>query len=76
MDEAKLPEYKTVYYRRADGKWDYRVVARNGRTLSNSDQGYENLGDAQTMANRILNPMVARNFEFDTSAFDARTETV
>lgn len=71
-----MREYKTVYYRRVDGKWDVRVVAGNGKTVLNSDQGYENLGDVQAMANKALDSMIARNFSLDTSAFDERTETV
>lgn len=68
-------EYKTVYFRRVDGKWDWRVVARNGKQVgSSSNQGYENHADAVAMANAILNPMIARNFELDTSAWDAAAD--
>jgi len=66
--------FRTVYYRRADGKWDYRVVARNGKTVLNSDQGYENRGDAEDIANKVLDPMIARNFSLDVTAYPPANE--
>jgi uncharacterized protein YegP (UPF0339 family) len=72
-----MGEYRLEYYRRADGKWDWRVVASNNRIVGTSGgQGYENKGDAVHIAGLILDPMIARNFSEDTSAFDNRGETV
>ena len=41
-------------YKRADGKFDFRVVAgENGNTLCSSDQGYESRSEAVDMARRV-----------------------
>lgn len=41
-------------YRRQDGKWDWRLRARNGEIIGGSQQGYENQQDAETIARRII----------------------
>ena len=65
---------RTVLYQRADGKWDIRVVADNGRTLLNSDQGYENKQDALDMAAMTLREEVFGHLEFDRTGYPPANE--
>jgi len=40
-----------LLYRRADGLWAWRLTADNGEIVAtDGGQGYENEGDARTMA--------------------------
>lgn len=46
---------KLEIYRRADGKWAWRVRAANNQIVAtDGGQGYENETDAMTMAGRLL----------------------
>jgi uncharacterized protein YegP (UPF0339 family) len=44
-----------ILYKRVDGKWAWRLEADNGRIIATDGaQGYDNEGDARTMADRII----------------------
>ena len=43
---------RLVVYRRADGLYDYRVIARNGEIVVASAQGFTRRDDAVEAANR------------------------
>lgn len=44
-----------VLYRRADGKWAWRLDADNGQIIAtDGGQGYDNENDARTMADRVI----------------------
>lgn len=56
---------KLVVYTRADGKWDWRLVAGNGQIVATSGgQGYERPGRAREMGERV----VSGAFMFDAGA--------
>lgn len=45
---------KRVLYKRADGKWAWRLVS-NGRIIAtDGGQGYNNEADTRSMADRII----------------------
>jgi uncharacterized protein YegP (UPF0339 family) len=43
---------RLVVYRRADGLFDWRLVATNGEVVASSLQGFSERGDAVEAANR------------------------
>jgi uncharacterized protein YegP (UPF0339 family) len=43
-----------VLYKRADGKWAWRLVSGSNIIATDGGQGYENEGDARTMADRVI----------------------
>lgn len=46
---------KRVVYQRTDCLWGWRLVTDNGRIVAtDGNQGYENEGDARSMADRII----------------------
>lgn len=46
---------KRILFKRADGKWAWRLEADNGRVIAtDGGQGYENESDARSMADRII----------------------
>lgn len=46
---------KRILFTRGDGKWAWRLEADNGRVIAtDGGQGYENEGDARSMADRIV----------------------
>jgi uncharacterized protein YegP (UPF0339 family) len=46
---------KIEVFKRADGRWAWHLTAANGDIIAtDGGQGYENKGDAQEMANRIV----------------------
>lgn len=50
---------KLELYKREDGKWAWRLKGGNGQIVAtDGGQGYENRGDAQRMAEGIINPDV------------------
>lgn len=45
-----------LLYKRKDGKWAWNLKADNGDIIAvDGSQGYENEGDARSMADRIIN---------------------
>lgn len=50
-------------YRRADGKWAWRLKAENGQTIAtDGGQGYENKTEAEEMAEFIVQGGYAYTF--------------
>lgn len=48
------PINRITVYKRADGKFDFRITAgENGDTLCSSDQGYESRSEAVDMGRRV-----------------------
>ena len=42
-------------YERADGRWAWRLVARNGRIIAtDGGQGYENRADCEQIARAVI----------------------
>lgn len=42
-------------YERTDGRWGWRLIAGNGRTIAtDGGQGYENRADCEQMANDVV----------------------
>jgi uncharacterized protein YegP (UPF0339 family) len=42
-------------YKRADGKWAWRLTADNGRIVATDGaQGYDNYSDCQAMADKVV----------------------
>lgn len=48
------PPVTSSVYRREDGRFSYRLTARNGQIVAtDGGQGYENAGDAGTIVDRL-----------------------
>lgn len=46
---------KRLVYKRADGKWAWRLTADNGKIIAtDGSQGYDNEADAREVADEIL----------------------
>ena len=45
---------KAEIYRDGDGDWRWRLIARNGRIVATSGEGYVNLSHAKRMARRLF----------------------
>ncbi len=45
---------RRVVYKRADGKWAWRLVVNENIVATDGGQGYENEADARNMADRII----------------------
>lgn len=45
---------KRVLYKRADGKWAWRLTVNGKVVATDGGQGYENKSDARTMADRVV----------------------
>lgn len=45
---------KRILYKRADGKWAWRLEANGRIVATDGGQGYENENDARNMADRII----------------------
>lgn len=43
-----------ILYKRADKKWAWRLVVGGDIVATDGGQGYENEGDARTMADRVI----------------------
>lgn len=43
-----------VVYKRSDGKWAWRLVVNGNIVATDGGQGYENVEDARSMADRII----------------------
>jgi uncharacterized protein YegP (UPF0339 family) len=43
-----------VLYKRQDGKWAWRLVVNGNIVAVDGSQGYENVADARSMADRII----------------------
>jgi uncharacterized protein YegP (UPF0339 family) len=43
-----------VLYKRTDGRWAWRLVSNGNIIATDGGQGYENEGDARSMADRII----------------------
>jgi len=56
---------RLVVYRRADGLYDYRVVARNGEIVISSVQGFTRRDDALEAASREFPELVPEIEEDD-----------
>ena len=62
MDMAEYSNSKTggvmmkikIYKSRSDGEWRWRMIARNGRVIGCSGEGYKNLSHCQKMARMIM----------------------
>lgn len=62
-------DMKLEYYLRADGKWAWRLVARNGQVVAtDGGQGYENRADAVGTAESVLKKSGIASTTFNTSA--------
>lgn len=47
MPREKKPKVGLSYYHDANGDWRWRMVAKNGRIIGASTEGYVRLGDAK-----------------------------
>jgi len=54
MAELKDHRDRIEVYKRDDGKWAWRLILNHNIVATDHSQGYENLSDAQTMAERIV----------------------
>lgn len=64
-------------YRRGDGKWAWRLIARNGRVIAvDGGQGYDNEADARNMAESIIigGKHAAAVIDIRTNPFKANTD--
>jgi len=43
-----------VLYKRTDGRWAWRLVSSGNIIATDGGQGYENEGDARSMADRVI----------------------
>lgn len=43
-----------MLYKRADGKWAWRLTSGSDVIATDGGQGYENESDARTMADRVI----------------------
>jgi len=43
-----------VLYKRTDGRWAWRLTSNGKIIATDGGQGYENEGDARSMADRII----------------------
>lgn len=59
---------KIEVYERIDGKWDWRLKARNGLVLCGSDQGYEKKSEAVRMSGIVVNQAHGASTVFITQA--------
>jgi uncharacterized protein YegP (UPF0339 family) len=51
---AKHKQAKIVIYQDSSGEWRWRLVAKNGRIVADSAEGYSKLSNAERAASRFL----------------------
>lgn len=54
MAELKDHSDRLKIYEREGGTWGWRLVVNQNIVATDHNQGYENVGEAQSMAERIL----------------------
>ena len=51
---------RTEFYKGADGKWYWRVKARNGEVIADGSEGYASLGNVKRAYARLFALMTAK----------------
>ena len=55
---ARRPVYRLHTYRDAGGKWRWRMLARNGKIVADSAEGYTRRNGARAAARRLADAIL------------------